>query len=236
MAFGLPDWFSFAGLLDVVFGNIVWFMVIGALGFAIFSYLRFGTRKRLRPINRSEIEKINFRERMKNNANTAPFFRVLKRGNSVIGKITHFSAVKLKESKNPHPRPETEICMMLVKPLLLNNVKLNMSNPLTKAMCIQINKKNIKNDLENKAMVIDQGLYLDNYFGIFYDKESEDIQTALIKNDTLMRTDLNILASIYFAKSQEQATFDPEHAHALALKEKEIQVEMAKRSGKLTSI
>jgi len=236
MAFNLANIFSFQWLLDFIFGNIVWLIIIGGIIFVFVTYLKFGYRHKIKPLNRSEIEQYKFIERMKNNQNSVKYFKILKRGEKTIGKITHFCAVTLTKKGNPKEEIKTDICMMLVKPMLISRGRLQITNPLGKVMPMQINKEFIKIDPFNKTMNIPEYVYLDYYFGIYYDKQTEDIQTAFIKNDQLFRTDLNQIASVYFAKSQEQATFDPEHAHQLAMKEKEIQVELAKKSGKITAI
>ena len=216
-------------LMEVLSANAV--LIVGAIavGTFILGYLKFGVKKSLLPIDRSDIERMNFIKRMRVNENECKHFKYFRRGNKLVGIITHFSALEL--NTNPHP---TEIVQMLVKPFIIPRLKI--VNPFGKVMCIQVNKKHTSQNLDRKELITGGGIYFDYYFGIYYDKQTEEIQTAWIESDNLMRTNWNLGASRYFAKAQEEATFDPNRAHILALEEKRIQVEQAKRSGKLTSI
>ena len=44
------------------------------------------------------------------------------------------------------------------------------------------------------------------------------------------------MASVYFAKSQEQSTFDPVYAHQMAMEQRKLEIELAKRKGKAESV
>ena len=243
----LPD-FSFQALLDFVFGNITSILIVGGLGFAIWYFLKISSKPRLKPVDRSEIERMKFIERLKVNDSN---YKTLWRGNKKFAKILKMSALEIpvfesikkkkdpkKEEKRGKPQYEivqtgtAKIIQLVVKPFMFKFLPI--TNPFSKDMAIQLKIDDLIFDQD--SIIMPSYCYLDFYFGIYYDKTNEPIHTSYIKRDNVMRTDLNTLASIYFAKSQEQATFDPEHAHALALKEKEIQVEMAKRSGKMSQI
>ena len=224
----MATWFSFAGIMEILMGNIVFILLFGALAFLAIGYFKFGIKRTMMPIDRSEIERMNFIKRMRMNE-SVQHFKYFRRGKNLIGKITHFSAVKL--NTNPH---NTEVIQMLVKPFIIPRLKI--VNPIGKILCMQINKEHTSQNLQKRELIASGGIYFDYYFGIYYDKQTEAIQTAWIESDSLMRTNWNLGASRYFAKAQEEATFDPNRAHALAMEEKRIQVEQAKRSGKLTSI
>lgn len=247
----LADLMSLNGLLDFVFGNIVWFILFGGIVFLILNYLKVSSKKAFKPVDRSEIERLKFIDRLQNNDTE---FRHLFRGKNLIGNIKKMSVLTVevpdiydkkkkkaykKEEKAPaDPEKEDQkltcVVQLIVKPTISNLIRID--NPLSKLMAFQISQQNVMIDTSKKALTVPVSTYLDKYFGIFYDKNTEYIHSALILKDNVIRTDIDLLSSIYFAKSQEQATFDPEKAHALALKEKEIQVELAKRSSKLSQI
>ncbi len=229
MAFALPV--SFEAIIEWAMSNALYLCLVGAVIYFGYNYLNIRTKIKVKPIDRGQIERVSFIERMKHNKNTKPkAFKYLKRGNQTIGKITHYTEGIIKA--NPHNR---QIAKMLVKPL-----KTALKIPFGQLSPFVIDKENLRSVQEN----IDGSGFLqvpaDTHFelamGIYYDKQNEPTNRIAIIGDGILKTDFNNLASIYFAKAQEQATYDPERAHALALKEKEIQVEMAKRRGKLTSI
>jgi hypothetical protein len=99
-----------------------------------------------------------------------------------------------------------------------------------------ISKKAIEMSYGDKTIYIDERVITDWYFGIYYDLSMKKELTEHIVNDNVFKTDLENLASIYFAKSQEQSTFTPDYAHDMAMREKELQIELAKKRGKMTSI
>lgn len=225
--FPLPN-FSLSGGLEFVFGNIMYFIIGGAILYVILNYLKFGTRSKIKPVNRAEVERIEFINRMKENK--PEVYKYLKRGDSMLGKVIGMRVLKVE--KNPHG--EATLCQMIVKPTIW---KTAIANPLGKTRCFSVNTDKIEQlDSVRGVIQLPATMSFDYLLGIYYDGGTEKIHTDLIKSDNLFRTDLNQLASIYFAKSQEQSTFDPDKAHALAMKEKEIQIEMMKRQGKITSI
>jgi len=241
----LSDLMSFQGLLDFVFGNIVYFLAFGGIVYFILNYLNISSKRAFKPVERSEIERIKFIDRLQNNTTE---FRHLFRGKHLIGNIKKLSVLTVdnptlynkkkkkgfkKEEKTPEVSQMT-IVQLIVRPTISNMIRID--NPMAKLMAFEISIKHIEIDTSKRTMTVPVSVYLDKYMGVYYDKNTEYVHTAQILKDNVLRTDIDLLASIYFAKSQEQATFDPEHAHALALKEKEIQVELAKRSSKLSQI
>lgn len=222
----MPALPSLQGVMDLVFGNILWFMIGGVIVWAAWTYLRVGTRFKPKPLNRSEVERMKFIERMK--LNKTDRWTHIKHGKKTVGKILAYRELTIKGN----PKEDKKIIQMIFKPMLISKI----ANPFGKTQAMQLDAKNIGRDVGGKAVLIPRWLTLDYYLGIYYDLASEQTHTNLIKNDNLFRTDMNQLASIYFAKSQEQSTFDPAHAHQLAMKEKELQIEMSKKKGQITSI
>lgn len=215
---------SFQLLMDFLFANITWLVLIGAIIFFSASYLKFGIGKKVKPVNICDIERMKFIERVKHNR---PFnAKWLYRGNNLVGKIVALDMVK-----NPH-----EVRRLLVRPMLLSAGKVRISNPIRKMIPFQINEKIIEHDIYMQEIRVPKWVSFDYFAGIYYDGTMEDKHIDFIKNDNLFRSGWQQTASIWFAKSQEQSTFDPEHAHQLAMKEKELQIEMAKKKGKITTI
>ncbi len=224
-----PAWFSFQGILDLVLGNIGILLPIGAVIFFAIGYLRIKSKVNIKPINRADIERQAFLDRMIHNENKTSHFKTLKRGKHAIGKITHYTEAQIKG--NPHNRT---IAKMVLKPL-----RTPLQIPFGRSSCFIIDKDILINRQDSKGqgyIQVPASTHFDAEFGIYYNKEHELTNRVAIINDGVLKQDLNNLASVYFAKSQQQATFDPEHAHQLAMREKEIQLEMSKKRGQLTSI
>ena len=222
---------SMEWLLELVFGNMAYILPVVAIGFFILTYLTVKGRSKIKPIDRADIERKLFIERMKLNAEPTKHFKFFRRGKKVIGKITHYASGKIEGFKdNPHPTTK-----LLVKP-----VWTPLKIPFGKTICIVVDNGQLvsKQEKGHKEgfMSVPAHTHFDNSFGIYYNKEDEMKNRTAIIHDGILRQDLNNLASVYFAKSQEQATFDPDHAHQLAMREKEIQLEMSKRRGQLTQI
>lgn len=222
----MPPLPSLTGMMDFVFGNIMWFMIGGVILWAVLNYLKVSTKFKPKPLNRSEVERMKFIERMKHNKVSK--WKYITHGTKRVGKILAYREFTIKAN----PKPDKKIIQMIFKPMLI----FKLSNPFAKTQAMQLDAQFIDLDMGGKALIIPRWLTLDYYLGIYYDLASEREHTELIKQDNLFRTDMNQLASIYFAKSQEQSTFDPAHAHQLAMKEKELQIEMSKKKGQITSI
>lgn len=217
-------------LLKFIFDHVFYIVVIGFLGYFAYNYLKI-KKKSFNIVDRSEVERLKFIERMRPNKVDGKLF--LFRGKINLGKITHYkmfsvekSQIKSKKNKEADPIPKKMINMvqLIVKPTFFI-----FSNPFSKAQCYQLNKKFLER-YSNKIYLPDW-LAIDKYFGIYYDLETLTTHHRVILKDNVTRTDLNEMASVYFVKSQEQSTFDPVHAHNMALKEKELEIELAKKKG-----
>jgi hypothetical protein len=113
---------------------------------------------------------------------------------------------------------------------------MKLGNPFQKAICIQIWKNNCDLHSYQNTVSIKEQVTFDNIFGIFYDRTLEVELEEHIKNDDLFRTDLENLAAIYYVHSQEQSTFGEHYAHDMAMKDKELEIELARKRGKQSSI
>ena len=90
---------------------------------------------------------------------------------------------------------------------------------------------------EGNTIKLPAWVTFDSFMGIYYGSSlTEETHKNVIIDNNLFRSTAQQIASTFFSKSQEQSTFDPEHAHALALKEKELQIQLAAKKGQVTSI
>jgi hypothetical protein len=202
--------------------NIFILAMLGLVAFFGYNYLRIKRSSITKPINRSEIERQEFIKRMLPNKDGEKW---LYRGKNNLGKIILSKVGTIKG--NPI---DLTIKECVVKPPLFWKI----TNPFAKEKIFQINQKEALFD--NDKYVIPNWISFDYYFGVYYDLTIPKEHMEIIKNDNLIRTDLNELASIYYCKSQEQSTFDPIRAHQMALEEKRIELELAKSKSKAESV
>ena len=85
-------------------------------------------------------------------------------------------------------------------------------------------------------IIVSEGAGLENYIGLYYDMTTPTVFQDNVINSRLLKSDIDQLASRYFAVSQQQCVYSPELAHQLAMKERELQIELAKRKGKLSEV
>jgi hypothetical protein len=192
-------------------------------------FWKSGEKKPPQPLDRREVERKNFIERMK--LNTPVYYRWFLKSSDIIGKIISMKDTIIEGNPEKH-----EVIEMVVQPALLSRFKI--ANPLSKKMCIMMDKKNTdfeKIAFTNELSITDRVTF-DNVHGIFYDRSLETELAEHIKNDNIFRTDLEQMAGIYYVHSQEQSTFGENNAHEMAMKEKELQIELARKRGKQTSI
>ncbi len=141
----------------------------------------------------------------------------------LIDKVAYIKKTRLK------------IASIVLKPMVIKS--LNIANPFKKVQILQFEiDSNIA--FKNKdSIFINETVALTNYLGIYHQiGESQKMIIDNIRDNDIILTDLNNLGSIYFSKSQEQSTFDPVYAHSLALAEKNLQIEMARKKGKVDTI
>jgi hypothetical protein len=261
----------FDSIVRFLIDNFIFVGLFLLAGYYIYHYFDLKKKKSTEPISRSEIERQKFLERMSENQSK---WKVFKRGNIVMGKITHFREFsKFKDDKNTKlltekfekeikksidrmdkindpdqlieimveieptyqaynklkEESEVKIGQLVVKPYLFE--KLGIVSPFGKSKCFQINMKKAEHDLKLQALILPKSITFDYIYGIYYDLTIEKEHIKIIKTDNIMRTDLDLQASRYFVKSQEQCVFSPDVAQQMALKEKELQIELAKRKG-----
>jgi hypothetical protein len=220
-------------IINFLINNSLWFFGIAVVGFIAYSFIKF-SKSITRPISREEIERNNFIKRMEKNINQTEF-NWLYRGGDLIGKITH--ARTFRNTGNPH---DNLILEMVIQPTLFWKI----SNPLAKKLAFQVNYGEYENEklkpnlIENGDKLVVPSINSFNYyFGIYYDitiaREHQDIILA----KDLSLTDLHNEKSVDFCKAQEMSIIGyVPHAYEMAKLEKEKQVEIEKKKGKVETI
>ncbi len=212
-------------IMDFMFNNIFYFIIAGFGIWFLLKYLKFGSRTKVKVISRGEIERLKFIERMK--FNESETFKDFVVGDRLRGRITHFRQFTV-------GNPTKQFTQMLVKPMLIR--KLNIVNPVAKHKCVQIDSKLVTLDEKTKAVKIVDGVFFDFLFGIYYDTVDEKQHLENIKSDNVLRTDYDQMAGRYWVKGQQQCVYSPEMALQLALKERELAIELAKKKGKAETV
>ena len=108
------------------------------------------------------------------------------------------------------------------------------TNPF-KIELLRIFKTSLIMDKSKGQLVIDPTVSIDKKGGFYYDVSNEKRNLNWI-NEMIHKHDYEDLASFYFVESQKRATLDLEYAHEMSLKEKDLQVELARKRGKMSSI
>jgi hypothetical protein len=223
-------------LLKWAFDNIFYLCGIGLVAYFIHEYFTLKRVEKTKPVDRSEVERKNIIERLK--LNPSKKYKWLYKGEKCLGKIQTIIGSTVKG--NPE---DLEVFTITFKPLLLSN-PVKIVNPIAKTKPIVVDnatvimtKDEYNNVIETDKIVIKESVAVTQYQGIFYTVgKNEELIKDNIRNFDTFKTDINNLASIYFVKSQEQSTYQPQYAHELALKEKEIQLMMAQKKGKMETI
>jgi hypothetical protein len=225
-----------AGIMDWVFKNIFYVAVLGLAVYFIHEYFTLKRVEKIKSVDRSEIERKNMIERLK--LNPSRKYKWLYKGKKCIGNIQTIVG-----STIPHNPEPLEVLTITFRPLLIET-PIKIVNPFAKTKPIVVDNATVivtqdsyGNVVETDKITIQDSIAINQYMGIYYTVGTRE---ELIKNNIrdfdVFKTDINNLSSIYFVKSQEQSTYAPQYAHELALKEKEIQLEMAKKKGKMETI
>jgi hypothetical protein len=218
------------------FDNVFILCILGLAFYFLHGYLGIKKVEKIKSVDRSEIERQNMVERLKFNTNKR--YKWLYKGSHLLGNIS--SIIGSQTGGNPHP---VETLTIAFQPMLISS-PIKIKNPFAKKQVVVIDYANILmtsdengNVVETNKIIIKDTIAISKYQGIYYTVGStEEMIKNNIRDFDTFKTDLNNLASIFFVKSQEQSTYQPQYAHDLALKEKEIQLEMAKKKGKMETI
>lgn len=188
-------------------------------------------------------------------------YRWLNRGKECIGEIKSFMATDISEMKRKGGRysgsfnietkkvefqqdkeksedKETKISPileMVVKPVI--NLGIKITNPFMNEICILVGSETILDmDRATSTITIDEKVTFEKVFGIFYDRKFEPEMLEYIKVNTVMRTDLENLGSEYYVEAQKNSVLERDRGYHMAMAEKELQTELARKRGKQSSI
>lgn len=224
-------------IIKFVFDNIFYFAGLGVLIYFIHGYLDIKRVEKLSSVNRGDIERKNMIERLRYNPSKK--FKWLYKDKELLGKITHI--IETTTKGNPE---NIDTYTMIVEPMLIKLLKI--INPFAKKQILEVEKSGQilsffdsggSTPKQTNKLIIREGVAITSYMGIYYTiGKNEATMVDNIRQFDTFKTDLNNLSSIYFVKSQEQSTYAPQYAHELAMKEKEIQLMMAQKKGKLETI
>jgi hypothetical protein len=215
------------------------YVLIGiiAIVFIVFYFVRIRTKKPT-IISRNEIEKQKRIKELQHNSRLISEEVILPDGNKSINYREFkslFHGIKFLGSiTNIQPRisnPDKEMIYEIVfKPRWF----LSLTNPFKKDL-LRIFKDCLILDKAKGQIVIEPTVSIDSTLGYYYDVPNE-LQHLNWINEQIFKHDKEDNASFYFVESQKRATFDLDYAHDMGMKEKELQIELAKKRGKMTSI
>lgn len=223
-------------IIKWAFDNIFILCAFGIAIYFIHGYLDIKKVEKIKAVDRSEVERKNMIDRLKFNTNKR--YKWLYKGNHLLGNIS--SIIGSQTGGNPHP---VETLTIAFQPMLISS-PIKIKNPFAKKQVVVIDYANIVmtsdengNVIETNKIVVKDTIAISKYQGVYYTVGStEEMIKNNIRDFDVFKSDINSIASIYYVKSQEQSTFAPQYAHELALKEKEIALELAKKRGKMETI
>jgi len=216
-----------SGAMDFIFGNIMWFILAGVGFYVISNYFKLGSKIKFKVIDRSEIERIKFIERMK--MNPSKDYTLFCVGDRVIGKISHFRQYTI-------GNPTKQFTQMLMKPILISKGNIHIANPMAKVRCVEVDSNIVALNSVQKLVIVPDKTMFDFMWGMHYDIGNEKDHLINLKQDNVMRTDLDQMASRWWVKGQEMCVFSPDMALQMALKSQELAIELARRKGKSDTI
>jgi hypothetical protein len=197
--------------------------------------------KKPKTISRSEVEKANRIKALVKNSNSIyeqtvvdgntgfdySTFNSLFHGVKYLGQIMN---IAMREEKSNPEGEARQVLEMVFKPPIFMGI----SDPFKKDL-IRVYKTEVILDKSKKAIVILPQTTIDYKLGFYYDVPNEEKHYNWI-NENLNKTDMESNTSIYYVEGQKRSTFDYEFAQQMALKEKELQIELARKRGKMTSL
>lgn len=209
-------------------------LIIGVIivVFILIFILNRNRKKELKPINRGEIERIKFIQRMDLNKTT---YSDLWRGDEWIGKIQRLCHKNLSAFKKlKDGEKDLDIIEMVFKPSTINLGFFKLA--MGKEKCVIIRNINLVRDRARRFIEINETAEFDRYMGIYYDIGVRAEAVEYIAVDTQFRSDMENLGAEYYVESQKNSVIDREGGLKMAIAEKELQTELAKKRGKTSSI
>lgn len=221
------------GIVNFVQKNA--FLIIGLLiaGWLIWFFFLRNKKKDLKPISRSEIERKSFVERNKVNFTV---YQWLYRGNELLGKILKMRLSEIKEVSGKKDIEEIPVIEIVYKPIFFKFGRFKFVNPFGQEVCLLCGTEYVELDKAFSVITIDERVTFDSLFGIYYDRHYENEMLDYIKINTYMRTEYQNLGNETYVESQKHSVIDHNAGIDMAMKEKELQIELAKKRGKQSSI
>ena len=224
-------WFN--DIQDWIGSHWTYIAIAGLLGYFIYTFF-FKDKKHWKQVNRAEVERKNFINRMKNNYSS---YNYLYRGPKLIGRVDKMRMTIVPEfddkgnpliSKNikPEEAKEKSVMEMVITPIFLSLGPVKIPALWEKKMCIMSGINSMTRDTVLKELIVLETVTYDYYLGIYYDRDYKEKIVPYIVADSQFRTDWDKMSEVYYGKSQEQATFDPDRA--LEVHKKQIELEIAK--------
>lgn len=217
--------------------NLFYLVGLAVIVYIAYDFIKIRSKKP-KIISRSIIEKQKRIDELKYNKATIPFkkvvnghdeifyptFKNLFHGQNWLGKITSIACRV--------GNPDNELFLEIVfSPAWFGKL----ASPFKKDI-VRVSENSIEPIAENQNSIqIKPEITLDSHMGLFYDVPSEEKHLNFI-NETLFKHDSEELASQYYVESQKKSTLDLDYAHEMAMKEKDLQIELAKKRGKMSSI
>jgi hypothetical protein len=227
-------------------------LVLGLIGVIIFAFIMFVKFKSKTPkiISRAEIEKSRRIDELKYNNRVIPereeyynyetgktelsdvkyySYNYLLNGDNLIGTIQSIGKKNLRVM-NDGTEEIKNYYEIVFKPKMF----LKFANPFKKEIIVVFDD-DIHLFKGRKAVMIDHAVSIDREMGILYTTPHQREIMNMV-NEHIYKTDKESNASFYFVESQKRSTIDIDFAHDMAMKEKELQIELARKKGKVTSI
>lgn len=127
-----------------------------------------------------------------------------------------------------------KIIGVIIRPTVIRTPIIDIFNPF-KQDVIFFGKNNAILEYDKKNIIIPRENPFNFFEGAYFTLGDADHILPVIK-EGMYKTDRDLIASEYFVKSQEQASFSRDGGLAYGLKEKELEIELAKKSGKTTTL
>jgi hypothetical protein len=226
------------------FFNQYWpYITIGVLGLLVLYFFTQSKKKDIR-IDRASIEK---KKRIKELAYNGPYvgtarYDWIKHGRLNIGKPVHIAPqiisvpktlqIKMKDEigqeytidKEIYEAKEGDDLEIVFRPALFGRF----ANPLKDLQLLRISKDEAFLDSSEHLIVISPKVTIDGFFDQYYTlPEAENKRNTIMAH--LYKTEAQTLGNEVYTESQKRSTITREGGLAMALKDKEIQAELAKR-------
>jgi len=239
-------------ILDTVIifiqSHLVWIAGIVAIIFFVMWLMGKGKKKELKPVFRKEYDKKIFEER--NELNPSPV-KWLYKGNTLLGKIKFLKGTKIINQITKKTRVKTDdgemdvdvidktidksVYEIVIAPLLWE-LGFKIVNPFGNRKCIIVFKNSTAINYAESQLWIDPKKPFEQIYGIYYEANEELDLVDFVQDKSIFRVDMEKASDQYFAESLKRSAINQDYAHAEAMAREELEIEMAKRRGKQSSI